>query len=416
MIRSISGSFFTFAFYGEREIDMFENKTVLLGISGGIAAYKMAYLASALSKTAANTEVIMTENACKFIAPMTFETLTRNKCYTDTFDRTFKFEVEHIELAKKADLFVVAPATANVIAKFANGIADDMLTTTFLAAKCKKIVVPAMNTAMFENPATQENINKLKQYSIEVIDPAEGLLACGDVGAGKMPEPEFLFSVIEHEIGKEKDMKGKKVLVTSGATREKLDPVRFISNLSTGKMGFAVAKEAAMRGAEVTLVKAFTTAPVPEFVKVIDVFDAEEMFDVVTKLAADQDIIIKAAAVADYTPVTVSDEKIKKSDGSLAIEMKRTKDILKYLGENKKAGQFLCGFSMETQNMVENSEAKLAKKNADMIVANNLKQKGAGFGTDTNIVTFITKDGIEPMEISSKAKVAEAIFDRILRK
>ncbi|AKT47170.1 phosphopantothenoylcysteine decarboxylase [Eubacterium sulci ATCC 35585] len=393
---------------------MFENKSIIIGVSGGIAAYKTAYLVSALSKTKADVNVIMTENACEFISPLVFETLTGNKCYVDTFDRNFKFDVEHISLAKKADIFMIAPATANVIAKIANGIADDMLTTTFLASKCKKIVSPAMNTAMFENQITQDNIAKLKKYGIGVVEPQNGLLACGDTGAGKMPEPDFLFDVIEREIAREKDMLGKKVLVTAGATMESLDPVRFLTNHSSGKMGFAIAKEAMLRGAEVTVVKANTTAEIPNFVKIVEVSSAKDMFDAVTALSDQQDIIVKAAAVADYTPESYVDSKIKKKDGELSIPLKRTKDILKYLGENKKEGQFLCGFSMETDNMLENSKAKLSKKNADMIVANNLKDAGSGFKTDTNAVTLITRNGHRSLELKSKAEVAKEIFDEIL--
>lgn len=393
---------------------MFENKSIIIGVSGGIAAYKTAYLVSALSKTEADVNVIMTENACEFISPLVFETLTGNKCYVDTFDRNFKFDVEHISLAKKADIFMIAPATANVIAKIANGIADDMLTTTFLASKCKKIVSPAMNTAMFENQITQGNIAKLKKYGIGVVEPQNGLLACGDTGAGKMPEPDFLFDVIEREIAREKDMLGKKVLVTAGATMESLDPVRFLTNHSSGKMGFAIAKEAMLRGAEVTVVKANTTAEIPNFVKIVEVSSAKDMFDAVTALSDQQDIIVKAAAVADYTPESYVDSKIKKKDGDLSIPLKRTMDILKYLGENKKEGQFLCGFSMETDNMLENSKAKLSKKNADMIVANNLKDAGSGFKTDTNAVTLITRDGLKSLELKSKAEVAKEIFDEIL--
>lgn len=393
---------------------MFENKSIIIGVSGGIAAYKTAYLVSALSKTEADVNVIMTDNACEFISPLVFETLTGNKCYVDTFDRNFKFDVEHISLAKKADIFMIAPATANVIAKIANGIADDMLTTTFLASKCKKIVSPAMNTAMFENQITQDNIAKLKKYGIGVVEPQNGLLACGDTGAGKMPEPDFLFDVIEREIAREKDMLGKKVLVTAGATMESLDPVRFLTNHSSGKMGFAIAKEAMLRGAEVTVVKANTTAAIPNFVKIVEVSSAKDMFDAVTALSDQQDIIVKAAAVADYTPESYVDSKIKKKDGDLSIPLKRTMDILKYLGENKKEGQFLCGFSMETENMLENSKAKLSKKNADMIVANNLRDAGSGFKTDTNAVTLITRDGHRSLELKSKAEVAKEIFDEIL--
>lgn len=393
---------------------MFENKSIIIGVSGGIAAYKTAYLVSALSKTAADVNVIMTENACEFIRPIVFETLTGNKCYVDTFDRNFNFDVEHISLAKKADVFLVAPATANVIAKIANGIADDMLTTTFLASKCKKIISPAMNTAMLENQITQNNIAKLKEYGIDVIEPQSGLLACGDTGTGKMPEPGYLFDVIEREIAREKDMLGKKVLVTAGATMEALDPVRFLTNHSSGKMGFAIAKEAMLRGAEVTVVKANTTAEIPNFVNVVEVSSAGDMFNAVKAVSNQQDIIVKAAAVADYTPESYVDSKIKKKDGDLSIALKRTKDILKYLGENKKEGQFLCGFSMETDNMLKNSKAKLSKKNADMIVANNLKDAGSGFKTDTNAVTLITKNGHKLLELKSKADVAKEIFDEIL--
>ena len=397
----------------KQSVKPLEGKNVLLGISGGIAAYKAAYVASGLKKLGADVDVIMTENACEFISPLTFETLSGNKCYHDTFDRDFEFDVKHISLAKKADVFLIAPATANVIAKFAWGLADDMLSTTFLAAKCHKIIAPAMNTAMLENPATQENIAKLKERGVEVIEPASGLLACGDTGAGKMPEPDELIAYIEKEIAREKDLAGKKVLVTAGATREAIDPVRFISNHSSGKMGFALAKEAMLRGADVVLVKAFTTAEVPRFVRVVEVTSAEDMFRAVTAEAEDADIILKAAAVSDYTPMAVSDNKIKKKEGDLSIPLRRTKDILKHLGEKKKAGQFICGFSMETQNMLENSAAKLERKNCDMIVANNLKEEGAGFGTDTNRVTLITGGGVYPLELAGKDMVAKAIFDFI---
>jgi len=395
---------------------MFKNKTVLLGVSGGIAAYKSASLASSLVKAGAEVHVLMTANACNFINPITFETLTGNKCITDTFDRNFQHNVEHVALAKKADVFMTAPATANVIAKLAHGIADDMLTTTFLASKCPKIVAPAMNTAMYENPITQDNLKLLEKYGIEVIAPARGYLACGDTGAGKMPEPEVLFQYIEKAIACEKDMIGKKVLVTAGATREAMDPVRFITNHSTGKMGFALAKECMLRGAEVTLVKAQTSGTVPMFVDVVPVSSAADMFEAVVSRSQDMDIIIKAAAVSDYTPAVVSDQKVKKKDGDLSIAMKRTKDILKYLGEHKKPGQFLCGFSMETENMLENSAVKLKKKNADMIVANNLKEEGAGFGTDTNLVTLITSEGAEPLSLMGKNQVAKAVVDKILEK
>ncbi len=393
---------------------MLKDKTVLLGISGGIAAYKSAYLASRLVKEGAEVHVIMTEHAGKFIQPLTFETLTANKCVTDTFDRNFRYDVEHVALAKKADLFIVAPATANIAAKLAHGIADDMLTTTFLACRCPKIVVPAMNTAMYENPVTQDNLKRLVHYGITVVEPASGRLACGDTGAGKMPEPDELYQYVERAISREKDMQGKKVLVTAGATRESLDPVRFITNHSSGKMGFSLAKECMLRGAEVTLVKGFTTAEPPAFVDIVQVESAADMFEAVVSRAPEQDLIIKAAAVADYTPQECSDQKVKKKDGDMTIPLKRTRDILKYLGEHKRQGQFLCGFSMETENMLENSRAKLTAKNADMIVANNLKDKGAGFGTGTNLVTLITDDGIEELELMKKEEVAAAIIDRII--
>ena len=395
---------------------MLKNKTVVLGVSGGIAAYKIASLASRLVKAGADVHVIMTAHACNFITPITFETLTGNKCLVDTFDRNFQHNVAHVSLAKRADVFMVAPATANVMAKLAHGIADDMLTTTFLAAKCPKLIAPAMNTAMFENPITQDNIEMLRKYGMTVIAPASGYLACGDTGAGKMPEPEVLFTYIEKEIACEKDMIGKKVLITAGATRESMDPVRFITNHSTGKMGFALAKECMLRGAEVTIVKAATTAELPMFVDVVPVASAADMFEAVTARADQQDIIIKAAAVSDYTPAVVASEKVKKKDGDLSIPMKRTQDILMYLGQHKKEGQILCGFSMETENMLENSKKKLEKKNADMIIANNLKVDGAGFGTDTNVITLITRDEVKEYEIMGKDEVAKTIVDYILSK
>ncbi|MBR3756640.1 MAG: bifunctional phosphopantothenoylcysteine decarboxylase/phosphopantothenate--cysteine ligase CoaBC [Firmicutes bacterium] len=395
---------------------MLKNKTVVLGVSGGIAAYKIASLASRLVKAGADVHVIMTEHACNFITPITFETLTGNKCLVDTFDRNFQHNVEHVSLAKRADLFMVAPATANVMAKLAHGIADDMLTTTFLAAKCPKLIAPAMNTAMFENPITQDNMEILRKYGMTVIAPASGYLACGDTGAGKMPEPEILYAYIEKEIACEKDMIGKKVLISAGATRESMDPVRFITNHSTGKMGFALAKECMLRGAEVTIVKAATTAELPMFVDVVPVASAADMFEAVTSRAEEQDIIIKAAAVSDYTPAVYANEKVKKKDGDLAIPMKRTQDILMYLGQHKKEGQILCGFSMETENMLENSKKKLEKKNADMIIANNLKVDGAGFGTDTNVITLITRDEVKEYEIMGKDEVAKTIVDYILTK
>ena len=393
---------------------MLKGKTVLLGVTGSIAAYKIANLASMLVKLHCNVHVIMTQNATNFINPITFETLTNNRCLVDTFDRNFQYNVEHVSLAKQADVVLVAPASANVMAKLAHGLADDMLTTTVLACNCKKIVSPAMNTQMYNNPITQDNMKILRNYGFEVIDPASGYLACGDIGAGKMPEPEVLLDYILKELAFEKDMAGMNVLVTAGPTQESLDPVRFISNHSTGKMGYAIATNAMLRGANVTLVSGPTNIKKPPFVNVIDIKSAQDMFEAVTSNADAQDIIIKSAAVADYTPENVSDEKVKKKDGDMSIPLKRTQDILKYLGEHKKDGQFLCGFSMETQNMLENSRAKLEKKNLDMIIANNLKVAGAGFGTDTNIVTMITKDEEIELPIMSKAKVAGAILDRIL--
>ena len=392
---------------------MLKGKTVLLGISGSIAAYKIAYLASALMKLHADVHVLMTQNATNFINPITFETLTGNKCLVDTFDRNFEFSVEHVSLAKKADVVLVAPATANVIAKLAHGLADDMLTTTVLACTCKKIISPAMNTRMFENPITQDNLRICEKYGMEVISPASGYLACGDTGAGKMPEPETLLQYILRELGYKKDLVGKKILVTAGPTREAIDPVRYITNHSTGKMGYAIAKVAAYRGAEVTLVTGPSEEKPPMFTRIVQVESAKDMFDEVTKRSAEQDAIIKAAAVADYRPKFVNTEKTKKKDGDMAIELERTDDILKWLGEHKKEGQFLCGFSMETQNMLENSRAKLKKKNLDMIVANNLKVAGAGFGTDTNVVTFITEGKELQLEKMPKEDVAEKLLDAI---
>ncbi|MCI8535425.1 MAG: bifunctional phosphopantothenoylcysteine decarboxylase/phosphopantothenate--cysteine ligase CoaBC [Hungatella sp.] len=388
---------------------MLYGKTVVLGVSGSIAAYKIAYLASSLKKLHADVQVIMTENATQFITPVTFESLTGNKCLVDTFDRNFEFSVEHVALAKKADIFMLAPATANVIAKVGHGLADDMLTTTFLACKCSKYIAPAMNTQMYENPITQDNLTLCASYGMKVIDPAVGYLACGDTGAGKMPEPAILLDYIIYEIGYPKDLVGKKILVTAGPTREPLDPVRYFTNHSTGKMGYAIAKVAAYRGAEVTLVTGPTQIEKPKFVKVMEVETAKEMFQKVTSVSWEQDAIIKAAAVADYRPETISQEKIKKGK-DLAIAMERTDDILAYLGKNKREGQFLCGFSMETQNLVENSRAKLLKKNLDMVAANSLKEEGAGFGTDTNVVTLITKEKELALEKMSK----EAVADRIL--
>lgn len=393
---------------------MLKGKTILLGVSGGIAAYKMADVASALVKLGAKVHVLMTKNATNFINPITFETLTCNKCIVDTFDRNFDFKVEHISLAKAADIVLIAPATADVIGKIAHGIADDMLTTTIMACKCPILVSPSMNTNMYENPIVTDNITRLKSYGYEIIEPACGHLACGDSGKGKLPSPELLVEHIKLRIAMNKDMAGKKLLVTAGATQEAIDPVRYITNHSTGKMGYAIATMAAYRGAEVTLISGKTSLNAPLGVETINIKSAEDMYNAVCSLAPSQDIIIKAAAVADYTPLETADNKIKKSDSDMAIPLKRTTDILKQLGENKKDGQFICGFSMETENMLENSRAKLERKNADMIVANNLKTSGAGFGCDTNIVTLITKDSVKELDIMSKADVANAILDAIM--
>lgn len=392
---------------------MLAGKTVLLCVSGSIAAYKIAYLASALKKLKADVHVLMTRNATNFINPITFETLTGNKCLVDTFDRNFEFSVEHVSLAKAADVVLVAPASANVIAKLAQGLADDMLTTTVLACTCKKIISPAMNTRMFENPITQDNLKICEHYGMEVISPASGYLACGDTGAGKMPEPEVLLQYILKEVQYEKDLKGKKILVTAGPTREAIDPVRYITNHSTGKMGYAIAKTAALRGADVTLVSGPAEVEPPMFVNFVPVVTAKDMFEAVTSRSDEMDAVIKAAAVADYRPKFVNTEKTKKKDGDMAIELERTDDILKWLGEHKKDSQFLCGFSMETEHMLENSRAKLKKKNLDMIVANNLKVAGAGFGTDTNVVTMIRENKETELPIMSKEEVAGAILDEI---
>ena len=392
---------------------MLAGKTVLLCVSGSIAAYKIAYLASALKKLKADVHVLMTRNATNFINPITFETLTGNKCLVDTFDRNFEFSVEHVSLAKAADVVLVAPASANVIAKLAHGLADDMLTTTVLACTCKKIISPAMNTRMFENPITQDNLKICEHYGMEVISPASGYLACGDTGAGKMPEPEVLLQYILKEVQYEKDLKGKKILVTAGPTREAIDPVRYITNHSTGKMGYAIAKMAALRGADVTLVSGPAEVEPPMFVNFVPVVTAKDMFEAVTSRSDEMDAVIKAAAVADYRPKFVNTEKTKKKDGDMAIELERTDDILKWLGEHKKDSQFLCGFSMETEHMLENSRAKLKKKNLDMIVANNLKVAGAGFGTDTNVVTMIRENKETELPIMSKEEVAGAILDEI---
>ena len=394
---------------------MLKGKTALLAVSGSIAAYKTANLARMLKKLGCNVHVLMTENAVNFINPVTFETLTGNKCLIDTFDRNFQYSVEHVALAKQADVVMIAPASANVIGKIANGIADDMLTTTVMACPCKKIVSPAMNHNMYHNPIVQDNIEKLKRFGYEIVNPDRGMLANGDTGDGRMPEEKLLLEYILKEIAFEKDMAGKKVLVTAGATREAIDPVRFITNHSSGKMGAAMAKAAMYRGAEVTLVAAHTECELPEFVKIINITSAEEMFNAVTAVSDEQDIIVKAAAVADYTPSAVSDSKIKKKDGDMSVQLKRTKDILKYLGENKKQGQFICGFSMETDNVLENSRKKLAAKNCDMICANSLKTVGAGFGADTNVITVITHEEETELELMSKDEAAHKIFDIIIR-
>ena len=393
---------------------MLKGKTVILGVTGGIAAYKSAYLTSLLVKAGADVQVIMTEHAREFISPLTFEGLTNQRCHTDTFDRNHEYSTEHISLASRADAVIIAPATANVIARLACGIADDMLTTTVLACDCPKIIVPAMNTRMYENPVTQDNMEKLRGYGMTVVEPAAGRLACGDVGRGKMPEPDVLFQYVEMACAFPKDMAGKKVLVTAGPTQEKIDPVRYITNHSSGRMGYSIAKICALRGAEVTLVTGQTALEPPLFVEVVPVVSARDMYEAVTARSGEMDIIIKAAAVADYRPAVTSDEKIKKTEKELAIAMERTDDILGYLGAHKKDGQFLCGFSMETQNMLENSRAKLRKKNLDMIVANNLKVEGAGFGTDTNVVTIITPETETELAIMSKEQVAVRLLDEIL--
>ncbi len=390
-------------------------KVVVLGVSSSIAAYKAANLASMLRKRGYDVHVIMTKNATEFISPLVFETLTNNVCVIDQFSRTGNYEVEHVALAKMADIVLIAPATANVIAKLANGIADDALTTQVLACTCKKLVAPAMNTNMYLNPVTQDNLKKLEHYGFTVITPASGLLACRDEGIGKLPEESLLADYVDREILKPHDLVGKKVVVTAGATRESIDPVRFITNHSSGKMGFSVAREYMLRGASVTLIAAANTQSKLNFVNTVSVESAEDMFNAVTKYAEDADIIIKAAAVADYTPTETAENKIKKKDGDMQIKLKRTKDILAYLGEHKKENQFLCGFSMETENLVENSQKKLKKKNADMIVANNLKVDGAGFGVDTNVVTLITGGGVKELPIMSKEDVSAALADEIKR-
>ena len=392
---------------------MLKGKTVVLGVTGSIAAYKLASLASMLVKKQVNVHVIMTQNATNFINPITFETLTGHKCLVDTFDRNFEFQVEHVSLAKQADVVMIAPASANVIGKLAHGIADDMLTTTLLACRCPKFLSPAMNTAMYENPMVQDNLKILKKYSYKVITPASGYLACGDTGSGKMPESEILFQYIERELAGPKDLTGKKVLVTAGPTQENIDPVRYITNHSSGKMGYAVAKAAMLRGAEVTLVSGQTALTPPMFVDYVQITTAEEMYQAVTSRSDEQDIIIKAAAVADYRPKTVYENKVKKQDGQMSIELERTRDILAYLGEHKRENQFLCGFSMETENMIGNSRAKLQKKNLDMVAANNVKVEGAGFQGDTNVMTLITQDQEIALPLMSKEEVADKILDTI---
>ena len=393
---------------------MLKGKTILLGVTGGIAAYKSASLASLLVKSGAEVHVLMTENAKNFINPITFETLTGHKCISDTFDRNFEFQVEHVSLAKKADAFLVAPATANVIAKLAHGLADDMLTTTFLACKAPKLIAPAMNTAMYANPITQDNLALLQKYGMEVIAPACGRLACGDTGAGKMPEPDILLQYIYKYCACPKDMKGLNVLITAGPTQEAIDPVRYITNHSSGKMGYSLARACMLRGANVTLITGKTSLEPPMFVTTVPITSAKDMYEAVTTRSQDMDIIIKAAAVADYRPAVIADEKMKKTNNTLSISMEQTDDILQYLGTHKPAHQFLCGFSMETQNMLENSRKKLEKKHLDMIVANNLKEKGAGFEGDTNIVTMITPDSVTELELMSKDEVAFRLMDQIL--
>ena len=397
-------------------MEQLTGKTVVLGVTGGIAAYKMANVASALRKAGANVHVIMTKNATEFITPLTFETLTNNRCMVDTFDRNFQYDVAHISLAKAADLMLIAPATANVIAKLAHGLADDMLTTTALAARCKKLVAPAMNTAMLENPITQDNLKQLEHYGFGIIQPAVGLLACKDVGSGKLPEPEVLLDAVARELSREKDLLGVRVTVTAGPTQESLDPVRYLTNHSSGKMGYAIAREAMLRGAEVTLISGHTALkPVPG-VKLVPIVTAQDMLEAVQAALPETDILIKAAAVADYRPAAVSDQKLKKQDGELSIPLERTADILAWVSEHRHPGLFVCGFSMETENMLENSRKKLQKKHLDMIVANNLKTQGAGFGVETNVVTLITQDNIQELPLMGKDEVAGKLLDEIQRR
>lgn len=393
---------------------MLRGKTVVLGVTGGIACYKAASLASALVKQHANVQVLMTENATRFISPITFEQLTGNKVLVDTFDRSFQHSVAHVSVADRADFVLIAPATANVLAKLAHGLADDMLTTTVLACNCPKAAAPAMNTKMYENPVTQDNIAALRRYGWEIVEPASGRLACGAVGKGKLPEPEQLLEVCLHQLAHSKDMIGKRVLVTAGPTREALDPVRYLTNHSSGRMGYAIAKAASSRGAEVTLVSGPTALPRPGYVEVVDVVSAQDMYVAVTDRADQMDIIIKAAAVADYRPANIADQKMKKSDDELSIPLERTKDILAELGARKRPGQFLCGFSMETEHLLENSQKKLVKKHLDLIAANNVKVEGAGFGVDTNVLTLISPDGVRKLPLLSKDEAANALLDEIL--
>ena len=395
---------------------MLKGKTIVLGVTGGIACFKAAALASMLVKQHANVQVIMTENATKFVTPLTFEQLTGRKALTDTFDRNFQHSVEHIAVADRADLVLIAPATANIIAKLAHGLADDMLTTTVLACDCPKAIAPAMNTKMYENPVTQDNLAVLRRYGWEVAEPASGHLACGTEGKGRLPEPEELLELCLHAIAREKDLRGKRVLVTAGPTREALDPVRYLTNRSSGRMGYAIAKAAARRGAEVTLVSGPTALPRPGYMEIVDVESAREMFDAVTSRAPEMDIIIKAAAVADYRPADVAEDKIKKKDGDLSIPLERTRDILGTLGQRKREGQFLCGFSMETRDLIENSRKKLTKKNLDMVAANNVKVEGAGFGVETNVLTLITAEGEKELPLMSKDAAADALLDAILER
>ena len=397
-------------------MEQLTNKTVVLGVTGGIAAYKMANVASALRKTGADVHVIMTKNATEFITPLTFEVLTNNRCIVDTFDRNFQYDVAHVSLAKAADLILIAPATANVIAKLSCGLADDMLTTTVLAAKCKKLVAPAMNTAMLENPVTQDNLKRLEHYGFGIIQSAVGMLACKDVGSGKLPEPEALVERVLMELAREKDLLGVHVTVTAGPTQESLDPVRFLTNHSSGKMGYAIAREAALRGAEVTLISGPVALEAPLGVKRVNVTTARDMLEAVQAALPETDILVKAAAVADYRPASVASEKVKKKEGDLSIPLERTADILGWVSENRHPGLFVCGFSMETENMLENSQKKLHKKKLDMIVANNLKTQGAGFGVETNVVTLITKDAVTELPLMGKDQVAGKLLDEIQKR